>query len=990
MGTSAAISAEAAKMLDFVEIFDGAPVPTWLRSFSEDANAAVEDLLVSRADLGTLAVAEPSELLLDWLEGLGVHAEFVERTDRALARWIDRSWGDPTLESALHSATLTAVAWCRAAEVIAAEPRLTVSARTLRTHFLEDRAFLHNLSEDRARDPQGRAWLALARHQEDRSLLPEWWRQVSLPPEEPWYRGIYGIHGLRGLPPAPGQLGSGLSQEIQEGLARLADGLAHRAEEGWLEPRVAREEFTRTAHLTMAAYPAPERWLRFWRHALRGRRGELTKEWIQGLFPEELRNLGRQPREARSRWVEPDPGWKDEAHRIALSLAAEDWGAVADAERLLDNQAQYARATGDTEFVVKSASHFAGRARRRRPDLALRWANLARSFDSWHDYAWTIAASTLLAMGETAAARRMALEAVERFPHNPVAATTLAEALAAAGSREEAANVYRATCERFPRGVVARTSLAKILVEQEQFQEAGILYREVLTIDAKNAYALNGLAEILALQGRAYEAVEAFRQVLRLRPENLVARTSLAKTLVEQEQFQEAGILYREVLAIEAKNGYALTGLAEILARQGRTYEAAEALRQVLHLRPENLVARTSLAKILGEQGQLQEAERLYREVLSRAPRDEYAKAGLRRLGLDDEADKQVLPPPAPLPDASALPRDRAVAATFGGNVKPERVADQSTPSLELPEVNPLAPPASGTPTDRKESEPRVPSTSPLERHRPSLESSEVEILVQDAYLLRRWSRYRSGWAGPELPGALRQEARDLLRRLETASGSNAQAAGELGLLKTAEGDLDAAVALLREAAKRFPASARLRYALGQAERRLAERERQRFEPTGSARLLEPWRRLGHLDLRYRPVQLLGEARAWLAQVDGQTVEEGARAAFVELERWIAKRVQLKEGAPATDDLGALREAFLLAGGAEFPEHPDFSDWWAREIQVHLFGSTMARSQEELSSLAPVRDALAAHARTIDILGEDYVRRLEPTGHPIFASPLPG
>ena len=319
-----------ATALDFDRIFEGRRVPAWLRRFESDPDAALRDLLLGRADLGHLSAAEPGEILLDWLEGLGTtHAEFRDAVDTALAKWIEQSWGQSTLPLAGGSAAVVATAWVRAANLIAFSPGLERAARALRSLFPEQRIFLSALSEGRARDPEGRAWLALARHQEDRSLLEEWWRLCTLPPDVPWYHGGYGIHGLRGL-----QTSGTFPNEVAEGLARLAAALAERAQEGWLEERTARDEFSRTARLTMAAYPWEDRWISFWRHALGRLRNEDARTWVESLFPQELKKTGRSHTAGR-RWAEPDPDWARRAQEVARRLGREDWSAFPQSEQIL-------------------------------------------------------------------------------------------------------------------------------------------------------------------------------------------------------------------------------------------------------------------------------------------------------------------------------------------------------------------------------------------------------------------------------------------------------------------------------------------------------------------------------------------------------------------------------------------------------------------------------------------------------------------------------
>ena len=71
--------------IDLDEIFGGARVPAWLRSFAADPADALSDLLVGRAALGHLSAAEPVDLLLGWLEGSGDRSDLAAQVDESLA-----------------------------------------------------------------------------------------------------------------------------------------------------------------------------------------------------------------------------------------------------------------------------------------------------------------------------------------------------------------------------------------------------------------------------------------------------------------------------------------------------------------------------------------------------------------------------------------------------------------------------------------------------------------------------------------------------------------------------------------------------------------------------------------------------------------------------------------------------------------------------------------------------------------------------------------
>lgn len=265
--------------------FRGRWIPPWLARFEDEPSVALHELLLGGAEVGHLAPVEPEILLRDWMERLG--EPMAAAVDEALVEWIGRHWGLAILPGSMDSAPLSATAWRRAMDLMASSPGLRRSGQTLRRLMLGDRAFLSALREGRSHDPEGRAWLALARHQEDRDLLPEWWRLVDLPVDVPWYHGSYAIHGLRGLPEERPGSGGGFPREAAQGLLRYARALAGRVEDGWLLEQKARSEFLRTARATWWAYNFPEKWRSFWRQTLprEGEEGDRVAGWVRQLDP---------------------------------------------------------------------------------------------------------------------------------------------------------------------------------------------------------------------------------------------------------------------------------------------------------------------------------------------------------------------------------------------------------------------------------------------------------------------------------------------------------------------------------------------------------------------------------------------------------------------------------------------------------------------------------------------------------------------------------
>jgi hypothetical protein len=247
-------------MSEWEDIFVSTAVPGWITDFDRNPPTAIDEALRGRYYFGHLNVAEPSELLIDWAIGIGTRNDFVQRLDQALAQWIISHWG----QKIRNSAIATAMAWIRLTEVVANIEALQEAPRILRSYFDDRQAYLGPLSEGPSRDPLGMYLYAVARHQQDRSLLPIWWQYCDLAPGIPWYHGLYGIWGLRRLPPATEEERGRFPERVAIGLARLAIGLYRRSLDQSLSLEEAKAEFQRVAHLTLAAYPFPGRWRECW------------------------------------------------------------------------------------------------------------------------------------------------------------------------------------------------------------------------------------------------------------------------------------------------------------------------------------------------------------------------------------------------------------------------------------------------------------------------------------------------------------------------------------------------------------------------------------------------------------------------------------------------------------------------------------------------------------------------------------------------------
>ena len=927
--------------------FQGGLVPTWLSDFTSEPEQAVAFLLGGAMPLDHLTAAEPSMLLLDWLEMLAEDSDFPRALDEALASWIDAQWGD-TLALG-DSASLTAVAWTRVCEIIAYSPQLIDAAAQLRRRVSSDRTFLRDLSEGRARDPEGLAWFALARTQTDDRLLQDWWRLCNLDPGVPWYHGYYGVNGLAGLP--EGARKEDLLQLCGNGLVRLVLALARHADEGWLREHIARGEFQRTARQFMRSVPFPEKWRKFWRQALQNpefAEGP-AESWAQGLFSGGLQ--GPSPsRDGPRSWFLPDRDWAKRAGDIRAKLSGQDHTTLKAAEDLLAEQRAYAESTGDWGFFVKSACNFAAKVRDTQPTRAAEWAGAALRAEPSDPYTWNTLAACLVELHRWRESENLYLEATERFPNDAVLAGTLR----AQNKLEEAEGVYRQAFERFPDDEHTHTGLAETLRAQNKLAEAEGVYRQAFERFPNNEYTRNGLAETLRAQNKLEEAEAVYRQALERFPNNAVSHNGLAETLRAQNKLEEAERVYREALERFPNNEYTLTGLAETLRAQNKLEEAEGVYRQALERFPNNVVTHNGLAGTLRAQNKLEEAEEIYREALERFPQSADVRTGLERV-------RSLLA-------STALPLEQQPPQTSSpadeeGETAVDEVADDTPPPYEPP-ISADAEQASPTTVEQEAFE--VAAAKPAGRDQ-GLRDQDLHTLLSEAAFVRRLSRL-VGWSG-EGQGSriVRERARDLLRRIpDDAQRLGSEGSTNVALMRLDENEVNEALVLLREAVKRFPGNVRVQYALARAQREVAERERNALDLGSAAQIVKPWRRLSRLDRRMDPVSWLGEARTLFAYVDGATIENGARDVLGKLAKWTSQPQRQQESKDYSGKPKSKTQTQSLA------------KWWSGQLRIHLFPSGVT-SAAEIDDVGRLRSALNERSELFDRLEESWVRSVSAT-----------
>jgi len=414
-----------------------------------------------------------------------------------------------------------------------------------------------------------------------------------------------------------------------------------------------------------------------------------------------------------------------------------------------------------------------------------------------------------------------------------------------------------------------------------------------------NPYPWTIRTKVLRSVGWLSEALSSTLESVRRFPDDVVARTGLGEVLRQANRLEEAEAVYRETVARFPDDVFARTGLTAVLRQRRKLDEVIAPCEETILSFPADRGARRELSESISEPGRTEEAGRVAREPVC-PPVDEAGRPMLR-------------PTPA---------------------------APESFPGHDLQQPQQPLEPQGTSPPELAQSR-RASSAEPRARLRPQ----DLQVLLNDACLLRIWGRAR-GW---ESMPRIREESARLAKRLEEAASSAAEAASELGLLELDRAELEQAIDFLRVAARRFPGSVRVRYALARAEREQARRLRLRLNDPDSLRVIRAWDDLRLPDRRLTPVSHLGSGRAWLALMDGNQVEENARESFGKLAHAIRK----------------ILEAGVAANLSR----------WAQDLNQFVFAGETVRRADEIGSMEAIRECVEQHSAVLNSMEEELVSR---------------
>lgn len=494
----------------------------WLDRFDAEPAAALADLMAGQAYLPGLQRATPCQALevlfgdldrqdaadrwdlldrtlLAWLQGLRQQADGLIERPGGVRRFITEAGEGyraihrldlPSCAAWLASAWVTEIAW--------AERFVENSAFDLVNAILG--AAAHVQTDDKFRF----VWMRFCEHAANRRLR---------------HRIDATLLGVASMP------ASGLEvmprQELLTGLVRWGGAM-----DGNGDHR-AQSQFVRRVRQVKSAFPhTRDFWLDRWGAVLASdKTAPHVRDWLCSLWPELAQGRGVAEFVPRL-----SPSVKGDVEKLGQRWdKARSPALLAESEEYLARLEKYAVATGDSHFLVMSASNLGKTVRNGAPGHVLRWMRRSLLWMPSHEQSWGLRADCLARLGRTAEAEAVLWEAGRRFPHHAPHRQQLALLLVARGADRLAERVLQESLLHDPDHGHSEVVLARLLWRTGRPDEAaGHLNRFLDRLHArggKDPIALYTLGLILLAEGRRDQAMVVRDQYVARYGDNSWAQT---------------------------------------------------------------------------------------------------------------------------------------------------------------------------------------------------------------------------------------------------------------------------------------------------------------------------------------------------------------------------------------------------------------------------------------------------------------------------------
>lgn len=207
----------------------------------------------------------------------------------------------------------------------------------------------------------------------------------------------------------------------------------------------------------------------------------------------------------------------------------------------------------------------------------------------------------LLAVGQVARAREMAVQQIAAEPSDPRSYVSLARVLLRSDEPEPAIAAAAQAIELAPEWPAAWSIHASALLAAGRFARCEESLLQAIQLDPEESSLFQMYARVLSLCGRPKEALEYARHALELDPDDESAHHLFAALLhrVHPSQWKISEELAERAVGLNPDDADSYAILGAILFTRRRFDEAEQHFRTALELEPDNRLAIEGLAEVV-------------------------------------------------------------------------------------------------------------------------------------------------------------------------------------------------------------------------------------------------------------------------------------------------------------------------------------------------------------------------------------------------------
>ncbi|MFK7914261.1 MAG: XrtA/PEP-CTERM system TPR-repeat protein PrsT [Pseudomonadales bacterium] len=242
--------------------------------------------------------------------------------------------------------------------------------------------------------------------------------------------------------------------------------------------------------------------------------------------------------------------------------------------------------------------------------------------------------TTLMQLGDSAAATEYLERAVELAPDGAAFRNQLALSLLSAGDEERARAELSAAIETDGAQFQSDYLLAMIQLREGNLAKAKTSVERIIEKSPDSPVGPNLMGAIAISENQLEAATGHFRQALKVDPSFSPARNNLTRLLERQGDIEGAEKIFMDRIGADSSDDVALLGLADLLARNQRSEDAIAFAERATLVDAKNPRARLALARLYVLTGENEKALESVSDGLRHDPENADLKLLRAELGL--------------------------------------------------------------------------------------------------------------------------------------------------------------------------------------------------------------------------------------------------------------------------------------------------------------------------------------------------------------------